>query len=93
MKSSKSVWVVAKSRWTSGLVLTLLGACALLAGCQDPAQVLRNQGLQLYHQGDYNDALSKFNEALKYNESEPRANYYAGAAEYQIGKYEQAAYY
>jgi tetratricopeptide (TPR) repeat protein len=75
------------------LVLTVMGAGMLLTGCQDPAMDLRNQGLQLYHEGDYNSALDKFNQALKYNESEPRANYYAGCTEYQLGKYEQADYY
>ncbi|HTV48757.1 MAG TPA: tetratricopeptide repeat protein [Phycisphaerae bacterium] len=76
------------------LIMTMLGGGTLISGCtQDPAEGLRNQGLQLYQEGDYDAALDKFNQALTYNESEPRANYYAGVTEYKLGKYEQAAYY
>ncbi len=73
--------------------LSLVAGVGILAGCQTPAMKLRNEGLRLYHQQKYAAALTKFNESLKYNESQPRGNYYAGAADYMLGRYEQSQYH
>lgn len=73
-------------------VLVLL-ASVVLGGCQSQEVKLRDQGLMLYNQNHYNAALDKFNAALKADPSEPRANYYAGAAAYKLHKYDLAAMY
>lgn len=82
-----------KLRFNSLLGAGMLAAVALLGGCVASNHELRNQGLQLYHQGNYKEALQKFDAALSRNQSEPRANYYAGAADYMLGRYERAAYH
>lgn len=84
----------ARSSMTKRLftVALLIGA-GVLAGCETPAMKLRNEGLRLYHQHKYAAALQKFNQSLKYNESQPRGNYYAGASDYMLGRYEQSQYH
>ena len=72
---------------------TVLAAMSALGGCVASNHELRNEGLRLYHRGNYHAALQKFDEALSRNQSEPRANYYAGAADYMLGRYERAAYH
>ncbi len=74
------------------LLLAAIGML-FLAGCESPAMRLRNEGLRLYHQGHYQAAVRKFDDALNYNQSEPHGNYYAGAADYMLGRYEQAIYH
>ncbi len=76
------------------IAFLLLGmASLLLAGCESSAMRLRNQGLSLYHQGKYQSALQKFNAALQSNPSDPRANYYAGASDYMLARYQEAAFH
>ncbi|MGC8625096.1 MAG: tetratricopeptide repeat protein [Phycisphaerae bacterium] len=81
------------TRWSPMALLLLALASLLLAGCESSAMRLRNQGLSLYHQGKYQPALQKFNDALKYNPSDPRANYYAGASDYMLARYQEAAFH
>ncbi len=73
--------------------VAIVAGVGILAGCEAPAMKLRNEGLRLYHRHQYAAALRKFNESLKYNESQPRGNYYAGAADYMLGRYEQSQYH
>ncbi len=80
---------MAKKLFTVALVL----GAGVLAGCESPSMKLRNEGLRLYHQHKYAAALEKFNQSLKYNESQPRGNYYAGASDYMLGRYEQSQYH
>ncbi len=89
----KTQGVIGSGKVRGLAMLAAAGIMAFLAGCQSPAMQLRNQGLSLYHQGRYQAALSKFHAALQYNQSEPRGNYYAGAADFMLGRYEQAVYH
>lgn len=84
---------LAKLRIRCMAVAGILAAMTLLGGCVASNHELRNEGLRLYHQGNYHAALQKFDAALSRNQSEPRANYYAGAADYMLGRYERAAYH
>ena len=79
--------------WSRMGLLVLATSAMVLAGCESSAMKLRNQGLSLYHQGDYQSALAKFNDALKYNPADPRANYYAGASDYMLARYQEAAFH
>ncbi len=81
------------TRWPRMSLMVLAASAMLLAGCESPAMKLRNQGLTLYHQGNYQSALKKFNDALKYNPADPRANYYAGASDYMLARYQEAAFH
>jgi tetratricopeptide (TPR) repeat protein len=73
--------------------MLLAAAVCLLAGCEAPESKLRSEGLSLYGQEQYEPALDKFNGALKYDQFEPRANYYAGSIQAKLGHYEQAEYH
>ncbi len=85
--------VCSSKRWSRTALMVLATSAMLLAGCESSAMRLRNQGLSLYHQGEYKSALAKFNDALKYNPSDPRANYYAGASDYMLARYQEAAFH
>ncbi len=80
---------------TSKLMLAVVAMVfvSTLTGCANPAAKLRGEGLALYSGNAYEPALEKFNAALKYDEFEPRANYYAGAIHEKLGHYEQAEYH
>ncbi len=81
------------TRWSRIVLMMLVTSTMLLAGCESPAMKLRNQGLSLYHKGNYKSALVKFNGALKYNPADPRANYYAGASDFMLARYQEAAFH
>jgi len=77
----------------TALFLPLLALFLPLTGCESAPSKLRSQGLNLYDQGNYSGAADKFEAALRYDESEPKANYYAGAADFKLGHYSEAAYH
>jgi len=81
---------------TLGKILLSLAAVAFLGGltgCESPAAKLRTEGLGLYDKGSYEPALQKFDAALQYDQFDARSNYYAGAIQSKLGKYEQAEYH
>jgi len=71
----------------------LIGATFFIGGCADRSMQLRDQGVSLYKQHKYTQAMTDLTAALNYDPTSAEANYYAGKIQYTKGNYELAAYH
>ncbi len=71
----------------------LIGAAGFIGGCADRSMHLRDQGVALYQQHKYPQALTALNAALKYDPTSAEANYYAGMIQYSKHNYDLAAFH
>ena len=74
-------------------VVVLLGLCLLSLGCNLGAQQSNIVGSQAYQNGNYLQALSRFQQSLAQNPNNPDANYNLAAIFYSMGKNQQNTQY
>lgn len=76
--------------WRAAAMLTL---CISAIGCNLGARQSNIVGQQAYQNGNYMQALSRFQQALTQNPNNPDANYNLGAVFYSMGKNQSNAQY
>ena len=72
--------------WLALAMLTLCAAAISTAGCNLGAQQSNFVGQQAFQNGNYMQALSRFQQALSQNPNNPDANYNLAAVFYSMGK-------
>ncbi len=83
-----------RNNWSGGVAaFALLASVLLLGGCANRGVQLRQQGVSLYHQHKYSQALTALNGSLKYDPTAAEANYYAGMIQYARKNYQLAAFH
>lgn len=68
-------------------------AMVVVPGCETKLEKLRERGVSLYEQQQYDQSLASLNEALKYDQFDAKSNAYAGLIHYRAGNYVQAGYH
>lgn len=71
------------------LVLVMAGML-LLAACSSDADALNEQGLALYNQGSYSEAVNSFDQAIRADNQNPIYHVNKGMAYLEMGDYENA---
>jgi len=80
----------------SALIQTaaVMAVCTcFFGGCAGKLETARKQGIELYQQKQYDQALATLNRALSYDQFDAKSNTYAGLIQYRAGNYEQAIYH
>ena len=75
----------------AGLVIALVGLG--LAGCKTQNQMIREEGISLYEQGQYDASLVKMHQLLEQDQFNAEANAFAAANYANLGKYQQSEYH
>ena len=77
------------------LIVMSAGAALMIgaSGCAKPVEIHRKQGLMLYSQQQYEQAMTTFDAALRDDQFDAVSNAYAGLLHYRRGEFEQAEYH
>ena len=74
-------------------IVSILGLCLLSLGCNLGAQQSNIVGSQAFQNGNYLQALSRFQQSLAQNPNNPDANYNLAAIFYSMGKQQRNPQY
>lgn len=84
----KGTFALKRSLFTAGLVL--LGLSAPVHSVLASGDPVMNDAVDAYRKGNYEDALSRFQEALIETPDDPAARFNLASAQYQTGKFREA---